>query len=981
MSKIDENLYSRQIAVYGKNAMKSLTESKVLVIGFNGACLELCKNLVLAGVSNINLVNGAFPSKINIEDLATNYYATKNDIGSDAIKVVLSKLSELNPYVNLQNNEEFKYKDYDTVILCNGDKKNALEINKLCRDNCSKFIWMNYYGLFSNVFCDFGDKFTVSDIDGEANNTSIIHEITSEGIFVCVENQPHSLELGNKFTLNEVIGIENINGKEFTVKEIISNLSFKVEENDIEWNNYKSGGRITSVKNKIDLNFEPLDKQLEEPTITNFDEDGHELHKLFIKLITYLEQFEELPEPWSYEYNIIFNSDYKYSKLFHYTCRGQFLPVCSVIGGYTAQECIKSLTTKYTPISQWFYYHCFDILPDKHNIEYSSEIKGDRYDSIRMIFGSDLFNKIQNSSYFIVGSGAIGCEHLKNFAMTGLGTGSSKLIVTDMDTIEKSNLNRQFLFRNNDIGKLKSEIAAREAKNMNSDLNIEWQQNKICPETEELYDSDFFNSIDGIANALDNIQARLYVDQRCIFNNKPLFESGTLGTKGNVQTIIPRICEHYGASQDPQEKSFPVCTIKNFPNSIEHTIHWARNDFEEIFSNMPNDWNRLSKNQSVTNSMTPNEKGEFINNINYLWRNKPDTFKDCVVWAIDRFYEKFNHQIKQLLHSYPKDTSTTNGSNFWSGGKRCPDEINYDISCNLHHEYVHHTSILLAYMFNIDVPEDWLNVCLDIVSSYEAKTFIPNMETKVAANDEEEKEMQKNRFVDFNEDSLPTNEDLSKYNVRAIEFEKDDDTNHHIDYVTCTSNLRASNYKIDPIDKYSTKLIAGKIIPAISTTTSIVSGLVTIEMMKSIFGKDKLEDYKNSFINLALNFSLFSDPMPSHNNEINNKKYTPWDYYELENDVEVKELLSKLSEYYGIEVDTVMFGSKMLISPMTSMKQKADRLKMKLSELLSTFNVDIINNKIYELQISSLMDDDDVEFPNIKFYYRSNEIKEELQEV
>ena len=51
-----------------------------------------------------------------------------------------------------------------------------------------------------------------------------------------------------------------------------------------------------------------------------------------------------------------------------------------------------------------------------------------------------------------VGSGAIGCEHLKNFAMMGISSaGSGELVVTDMDTIEKSNLNRQFLFRPGDV--------------------------------------------------------------------------------------------------------------------------------------------------------------------------------------------------------------------------------------------------------------------------------------------------------------------------------------------------------------------------------------------------------------------------------------------------------------------------------------------------------------------------------------------------
>lgn len=64
----------------------------------------------------------------------------------------------------------------------------------------------------------------------------------------------------------------------------------------------------------------------------------------------------------------------------------------------------------------------------------------------------------------------------------------------------------------------------------------------------------------------------LYMDQRCVFYRKPLLESGTLGTKGNTQVVIPNVTESYGSSQDPPEKETPSCTIKNFPNAINHTI-------------------------------------------------------------------------------------------------------------------------------------------------------------------------------------------------------------------------------------------------------------------------------------------------------------------------------------------------------------------------------------------------------------------------
>ena len=143
-------------------------------------------------------------------------------------------------------------------------------------------------------------------------------------------------------------------------------------------------------------------------------------------------------------------------------------------------------------------------VPNK-NSDIKILLKDDRYDNLRECFGGEsTLDKLRKLRLFMVGCGAIGCEMMKNYSLLGISCHPEGLItITDNDLIEKSNLNRQFLFRQEDIQKSKSISARAAVLRMNSGLNINAYEKKVCPQTEnELFSDAFFKSHDICVNAL-----------------------------------------------------------------------------------------------------------------------------------------------------------------------------------------------------------------------------------------------------------------------------------------------------------------------------------------------------------------------------------------------------------------------------------------------------------------------------------------------
>ena len=908
-----------------------------------------------------------------MSDLSSQFFLHPADVGKPRAVVTAPRVSELNAYtpVSVHKSDSLtldldQLKQYQVIVLTATSLKDQLVISEYCHQNGIFLVITDTYGLFGYVFTDFGQEFPCVDPTGESPLSGIVAGIDEDGLVSALDETRHGLEDGDFVTFTELEGMEKLNNAEPRKITVKGPYTFSI--GDVAGlGQYKRGGLYTQVKMPKIIKYHPLTEQMKKPEILISDFAKFDRPQQLHVGVQALHDFSgrhggQLPRPHNdedaaevlktakalaAEGEDAFEIDEKIIRELSYQARGDLSPMAAFFGGLAAQEVLKAVSGKFHPIQQWLYFDSLESLPTStHRSEDLCKPLNSRYDGQIAVFGREYQERLSNVKQFLVGAGAIGCEMLKCWAMIGLGTGpKGKISVADMDTIEKSNLNRQFLFRPKDVGRMKSDTATEAVEAMNPDLKgkIVTLKDRVGPETEHIFNETFWDELDGVTNALDNVDARQYVDRRCVFFRKPLLESGTLGTKGNTQVVLPSLTESYSSSQDPPEQSFPQCTLKSFPNKIEHTIAWAKEKFHGYFVGPPEIVNLyLTKPNYIQETLkhSGNELGTLEALRDYLVTEKPLNFDDCIVWGRNMFEKEYNNAIQQLLYNFPKDSTTSSGAAFWSGPKRAPKPLKFDIDNPTHVGYVIAAANLHAFNYGIKsgkVPEShYKKVMTDMI----IPEFNPDPKVKIQADDNEpdpNARPEGSRFDDNDEldritKKLPPPKSLPGFKLQPVEFEKDDDTNHHIDFITAASNLRAENYSIATADRHKTKFIAGKIIPAIATTTALVTGLVVLELYKIIDGKDDIEQYKNGFVNLALPFFGFSEPIASPKGEYlgKNGKVTVdklWDRFEVEN-VTLTEFLQEF-EAKGLEVTMMSSGVSLLYASFYPPKKIADRLGLK----------------------------------------------------
>ncbi|TVY42589.1 Ubiquitin-activating enzyme E1-like [Lachnellula subtilissima] len=409
-------------------------------------------------------------------------------------------------------------------------------------------------------------------------------------------------------------------------------------------------------------------------------------------------------------------------------------------------------------------------------------MKRDHFNS--QSFGSPLNTMVKEARILMVGAGGIGCELLKNLVLTGFG----EIHIVDLDTIDLSNLNRQFLFRHEHIKKSKALVAKEAAHAFNPRVKLEAHHANI---KDPQFNVRWFKGFTMVFNALDNLEARRHVNKMCLAAEVPLIESGTTGFNGQVQVIKKGVTACYDCAPKETPKSFPVCTIRSTPSQPIHCIVWGKSYLlSEVFG--------TSEDESV--EMDHSEDSENATEIEKL-RQESQALKNIkesmgTPSFPQLLFDKVYHDDVVRLRSMEEMWKT----------RRPPEALSY-------------ASIIEQAAETELSKEEVLKDGQRVWNIHENVVVFKDSLERLSQRFEEMKSSKSN-----GNSAEPT-----------ITFDKDDEDT--LDFVTASANLRSLVFGIETKSRFDIKQMAGNIIPAIATTNAIVAGLCVLESFKVLRGE------------------------------------------------------------------------------------------------------------------------------------------------
>ena len=913
--------------VIGAETTAKLIKMRILIVGCRGVGIEVAKNLALQGAGALTLYDNDL---VTMKDTGVNFFLFSEDVASGVTRAVacVPRLQELNPICNVRVapalNDELLLEHSAVVITQHMAIDELVRMDALCAANGVSFMYNYISGVSSSLFVNHGPNHIVVDPDGEKPMQKLIVEITpSEDDKECLirydtpeGNLPVSVSDGS-YEVTEVEGVDGINGMLFEVshpwKDPVKTVRIPLSISALPA--YVTGGLLTEKKMPKKHPMEPMSTKLKNPgfagdptgmvstDLLTFSETQQ--HIAFVAIHYFFVEKGRLPGLYNdadaaeciaiakrlQSDGTLAIEDEVDEVLMTSTAHlasVELQPIAAFIGGVLAQEVVKC-TGKFTPMPGFMHFRASESLPDNKPTSFSP--REHRNDELAAVYGWEIVEKISNLKYFMVGCGALGCEFMKNFALNGIFCGpEGKLTVTDADRIELSNLSRQFLFREHNVGQPKSKAAGVMATVMNPGFKIESLEHFVGNKSENIFNDDFWGGLDGVCNALDNMEARLYVDRMCVKYEKSLLESGTMGTSGNVDTVSPFKTRTYGEGGDAAEGGgVPMCTLRNFPHLTDHCIEWSRDQFELLFVKIGKSAEGYISSpasfESKVRANTASEPGVAFLEVRTLTSLikacRLPTIESAVTLAFDMFHYLFRDRILDLQAAFPRDARMTNPDTnadlgpFWSEKKRYPDPVVFNPDDEAHTSFMLSATCMFGVLMGLIPPKqegedqwchdyrhrDWI---VGLTTGLVPPPYVRAPVSGAGLEGPKDQESQTEAIINgLLADLQSAAHDITLPTFELADFEKDDDLNFHIAFITSCANLRCDNYHIKRTDFQSCKIIAGKIIAAIATTTAAVCGLVILELIKLTLEKP-YDALMNRQIGLGVNaFTSFTQEPPN----------------------------------------------------------------------------------------------------------------------
>jgi len=415
---------------------------------------------------------------------------------------------------------------------------------------------------------------------------------------------------------------------------------------------------------------------------------------------------------------------------------------------------------------------------------------------VQGVFVEELQAAITDSRILVVGAGGIGCELLKNIVLSGF----KNIEIIDLDTIDVSNLNRQFLFQKQHVGKAKSHTAREAALRFAPGAQIKaYQDDVMKPE----YGINFFKQFRLCLNALDNRKARNHVNRMCLAADIPLVESGTAGYLGQVTVIRKGVTECYECQPKPHQKTFPGCTIRNTPSEPVHCIVWAKHLFNQLFGEVDPDMDVSPDTEdpeaagedaaAKAAGEEGEEKGDQAGNVE---RRSTRAWAQDSGYNTQKLFQKFfNDDIKYLLSM----------DKLWAKRKP-PSPLDWD--CLPTDRPAAAQGQAAATDSGLEDQKQWsMAECASKME--EAVKELRDLFTQEVAKKGEE------GFLVWDKDDLPA-----------------------LNFVTACANIRMHIFNIPQKTRFEVKSMAGNIIPAIATTNAVIAGCIVMEAFKILQGQE-----------------------------------------------------------------------------------------------------------------------------------------------